>query len=81
MCAGRNGPVRGAHGIAVHGLFAGSTRGYDAFPGVAAATDLPIMIYNNRVAYKVDLTPESFVQLANVENIVAVMNLLTTAAA
>ena len=42
------------------------------FRGVATATDLPIMIYNNRVAYKVDLTPESFVQLANVENIVAV---------
>jgi len=42
------------------------------FRGVAAATDLPIMIYNNRVAYKVDLTPESFLQLANVENIVAV---------
>ena len=42
------------------------------FRGVAAATDLPIMIYNNRVAYKVDLSPDSFVQLADVENIVAV---------
>jgi len=42
------------------------------FRGVAQATDLPIMIYNNPVAYKVDLTPESFLQLADVENIVAV---------
>ena len=42
------------------------------FRRVAAATDLPIMIYNNRVAYKVDLTPQSFVQLADVKNIVAV---------
>ncbi|MEK9722847.1 MAG: dihydrodipicolinate synthase family protein [Rhodospirillaceae bacterium] len=42
------------------------------FRGVAAATDLPIMIYNNRVAYKVDLSPESFVELADVPNIVAV---------
>jgi len=42
------------------------------FRGVAGATDLPIMIYNNRVAYKVDLSPESFVQLADVENIIAV---------
>jgi len=42
------------------------------FRGIAQATDLPMMIYNNRVAYKVDLSPESFVQLADVENIVAV---------
>ena len=42
------------------------------FRRVAAATNLPIMIYNNRVAYKVDLTPQSFVQLADIKNIVAV---------
>jgi 4-hydroxy-tetrahydrodipicolinate synthase len=42
------------------------------FRGVAEATDLPIMIYNNRVAYKVDLTPESFVELSDVDNIIAV---------
>lgn len=42
------------------------------FRGVAEATELPIMIYNNRVAYKVDLSPESFVELADVPNIVAV---------
>lgn len=42
------------------------------FRGLAEATDLPIMIYNNRVGYKVDLLPEDFVALASSENIVAV---------
>ncbi len=42
------------------------------FRTLAAATDLPIMIYNNRVAYKVDLSPSDFAALADVENIVAV---------
>ena len=42
------------------------------FRTLASATDLPIMIYNNRVAYKVDLSPEDFAGLADVENIVAV---------
>ncbi len=31
---------------------------------VAAATDLPIMVYNNPVAYRVDITPEMFAELA-----------------
>lgn len=42
------------------------------FRAIAAATDLPIMIYNNPVSYKVDLSPEDFVELADVDNIVAV---------
>ena len=42
------------------------------FRALAAATELPIMIYNNRVAYKVDLTPEDFAELADVDTIVAV---------
>ena len=42
------------------------------FRGVAVATELPIMIYNNRIAYNVDLTPDSFLQLADVEHIIAV---------
>jgi dihydrodipicolinate synthase/N-acetylneuraminate lyase len=42
------------------------------FRTLAIATDLPIMIYNNPVAYKVDLSPEDFAGLADVENIVAV---------
>jgi 4-hydroxy-tetrahydrodipicolinate synthase len=35
------------------------------FRAVAAATDLPIMIYNNPVSYGVDITPEMFVDLAD----------------
>jgi 4-hydroxy-tetrahydrodipicolinate synthase len=39
---------------------------------MANAVDLPIMIYNNHMAYKVDLKPEDFAQLVDVKNIVAV---------
>ena len=42
------------------------------FTTIAGATDLPIMIYNNPVSYKVDLSPEDFVELAAIDNIVAV---------
>src|SRR5215213_7978273 len=35
------------------------------FRTVAKATDLPIMIYNNPPAYKVDITPEMFVDMAD----------------
>ncbi len=35
------------------------------FRAVAKATDLPIMIYNNPPAYKVDITPEMFVEMAD----------------
>ena len=42
------------------------------FRAVARAVDLPIMIYNNRVSYKVDLSPEDFAELASEANIVAV---------
>ena len=42
------------------------------FRRVAEATSLPIMIYNNPVAYKVDLKPAAFRHLAGCENIVAV---------
>lgn len=38
---------------------------------VATATDLPIMIYNNPVAYKVDITPEMFAELADEPKFVA----------
>jgi dihydrodipicolinate synthase/N-acetylneuraminate lyase len=39
---------------------------------IAKAAALPIMVYNNPVTYKVDLTPEDFVELADVENLVAI---------
>ncbi len=42
------------------------------FRTLARAVDLPMMIYNNRVAYKVDLKPADFVELADEETIVAV---------
>ena len=42
------------------------------FRTVAAATDLPIMIYNNPPAYGVDVTPEMFVELADEPTIAAI---------
>jgi 4-hydroxy-tetrahydrodipicolinate synthase len=42
------------------------------FRTLAAGTGLPIMIYNNPLAYKVDLKPEGFLHLAESENIVAI---------
>ncbi|HEX7119574.1 MAG TPA: dihydrodipicolinate synthase family protein [Longimicrobiales bacterium] len=42
------------------------------YRAVAAATGLPILCYNNPKVYGVDLAPEAFVELADVENIVAI---------
>ncbi len=42
------------------------------YKAVAGATDLPIIVYNNPIAYKVDITPEMFDELATVENLVAI---------
>lgn len=42
------------------------------FKEIAAATDLPIMIYNNPVDYKIEVTPDMFEELQNVKNIQAV---------
>ena len=42
------------------------------FKTVASATDLPVMCYNNPPVYKVDITPEMFEELAEVENIVCI---------
>lgn len=39
---------------------------------IAAATDRPLMIYNNPVAYGVDVTPEMFAELADEPRIVAI---------
>jgi 4-hydroxy-tetrahydrodipicolinate synthase len=41
------------------------------FRAVAAASGLPIMVYNNPVSYGVDVTPEMFAELADVKTIVA----------
>jgi 1-pyrroline-4-hydroxy-2-carboxylate deaminase len=42
------------------------------FRTVAKATSLPIMVYNNPVAYGTDITPEMFVELMDEETIVAI---------
>lgn len=42
------------------------------FREVAGATGLPIMCYNNPPVYRVDITPESFQRLADVENLVCI---------
>jgi dihydrodipicolinate synthase/N-acetylneuraminate lyase len=42
------------------------------FRRVAAATDLPVMVYNNPVSYHVDITPEMFVDLADEPRFVAI---------
>ena len=42
------------------------------FRTMAKATPLPWMLYNNPVGYVTDVTPEMFVELADVENLVAI---------
>jgi len=42
------------------------------FRTVAKASDLPIMVYNNPPAYKTDVTPEMFVEMADEPKFVAI---------
>src|SRR5205823_6498352 len=42
------------------------------FRAVASATSLPIICYNNPLAYGVDITPEMFAELADQETLVAI---------
>lgn len=42
------------------------------FRSLAASTQLPWMLYNNPVAYPVDITPEMFKELADIDNLVAI---------
>lgn len=42
------------------------------FRTVARATGLPIMVYNNPIAYAVDITPEMFAEMADETNFVAI---------
>ena len=42
------------------------------FRTVAGSIDLPIMCYNNPPVYRVDITPEMFQDMADVENIVCI---------
>jgi len=42
------------------------------FRTVAAASGLPIIVYNNPIAYSVDITPEMFAELADMPTLVAI---------
>ena len=42
------------------------------FRAMAKASDLDIMVYNNPVAYQIDITPEMFVELADESKFVAI---------
>ena len=42
------------------------------FRTVAGATKLPIMCYNNPPVYRVDITPQMFQEMADVENLVCI---------
>lgn len=44
----------------------------DNLRAIANAAQLPVMVYNNPVSYKVDLTPEDFQDLADCEWLVAI---------
>jgi 1-pyrroline-4-hydroxy-2-carboxylate deaminase len=42
------------------------------FKTIAASTDLPVMIYNNPIDYKIDVTPDMFDDLQSSKNITAI---------
>lgn len=42
------------------------------FRTLAKATPLPWMLYNNPIGYVIDVTPEMFAELADIENLVAI---------
>ena len=42
------------------------------YRSIAKATDLPIMCYNNPVAYHVDITPDMFAEMSDQETLVAI---------
>lgn len=44
----------------------------DNLRAIAAAAQLPVMVYNNPVSYKVDLTPQDFLELADCAWLVAI---------
>lgn len=71
----RNAAAAGAEGFMVlPGMLyvSDSRETMTHFRAVARATDLPIMIYNNPVSYRVDITPEMFAELADEPNFKAI---------
>ncbi|MEM9361971.1 MAG: dihydrodipicolinate synthase family protein [Bacteroidota bacterium] len=72
--------VRKASEIGVHGIMLLPPMMYkptddevlDYFISIAKSTNLPIMIYNNPIDYKIEVTIEMFEHLKEIENITAV---------
>ncbi len=72
--------ARAAEEVGVDGLMVMPAMVYNSdgretvnhFRTVAAATRLPIMCYNNPPVYKVDITPEMFQAMADVDNLVCI---------
>ena len=73
--AAREAMAAGVDGLMVLPALAAEQDAREAaehFAAVAAATPLPIMVYNNPVAYRTDLDPAALEPLAGIANIVAV---------
>lgn len=71
----REGAERGADGFMVlPGLIYVSDRreALAHYRTVASATDLPIMVYNNPVSYRVDIDLDAMAELAELPNVVAI---------
>jgi 4-hydroxy-tetrahydrodipicolinate synthase len=72
--------ARAAQEVGVDGLMVMPAMVYNSdaretvnhFRTVAASMSLPIMCYNNPPVYRVDITPEMFEQMSDVENIVCI---------
>jgi dihydrodipicolinate synthase/N-acetylneuraminate lyase len=65
----------GANGLMVMPAMVYSARSHETlahFRAVAAASSLPVMLYNNPPIYRTDVTPDMVASLADVETIVAV---------
>ena len=78
--AGACNTVRAAEEAGVDGLMVMPAMVYNSdgretvnhFRTVAGSTRLPIMCYNNPPVYRVDITPEMFAEMADVENLVCI---------
>ena len=71
----REAVTTGVDGLMVLPAMAYSAKAQEAdahFRGVASASDLPIMIYNNPPLYRVDVTPDILASLADVDTIVSI---------
>ncbi|MEO9965658.1 MAG: dihydrodipicolinate synthase family protein [Reichenbachiella sp.] len=75
VAAAKRAESNGAHGLMLLPPMrykADDRETVEYFKAVAAATPLPIMIYNNPVDYKIEVTLEMFEELADIPNIEAI---------